>query len=202
MKFVMMILVMGIAGYFAFQQFKPKPVPVVPPPPPPAILLQPAPVISEEEQNKIIKSANDQDPLVRWESLVFLDKMKAPRTFEIMFEKLHKDLDPDLRIKLITLLSDRKSPEVTQNLIWVMKDQNPDIRIAALISLDKIGDYATASAITELIKDQDEKVKLQALKTLNSLQDKKTAEIEAERARQEELRRAAEAAAAAQKAQR
>lgn len=194
MKYLMMLVVMGVAGYFAFQQFKPKPPPP-PPPPPPAILLEPAPVISQEEQAKIIKAANDPDPLVRWESLLFLEKMKAPRALEIMFEKLHKDFDVELRVKLLNLLSEKRQPEVTQNIVWVLRDPNPEIRMAALQALEKIGDYATASAITELLKDHEESVKLQAIRTLNSLQDKKTAEIEAERRRQEELRRQAEAAA-------
>lgn len=191
MRFVMMAVVMAVAGFFAFRRMKPTPAP----PPPPAILLEPTPVISPEEQNKIIRSADDNDPQVRWEAIVFLDKMKAPRASHIMLQKLHKDLDPELRIKIINLLSDRRNPEITQNLVWVMTDQNPDIRIAALLALEKIGDYATASPITELLKDMDERVKLQALKTLNSLQDKKTAEIAAERTRQEELRRQAESAA-------
>lgn len=194
MKYVMMLVVMGVAGYFAFQQFKPKPAPP-PPPPPPPILLEPTPVISEEEQLKIIKATNDPDPLVRWESLLFLEKMRAPRALETMFEKLHKDLDTELRVKILGLLSKKSQPEVTQNIVWVLKDPNSEVRLAALQALEKIGDYATASAITELLKDHDEQVKLQAIRTLNVLQDKKTAEIENERRRQEELRRQQEAAA-------
>ncbi|MEK7858074.1 MAG: HEAT repeat domain-containing protein [Elusimicrobiota bacterium] len=194
MKHVMMFLVMVVAGYFAFQQFKPKPLPP-PPPPPPAILLEPAPVISEEEQSKIIKSANDQDPLVRWESILFLDKMKAPAAYQVMFEKLHKDMDQDLRLKICNLLADRKGPEISQNLVWVTKDNDPDLRVAALKALEKIGDYATASAITDNLRDPDERVRLQALKTLNTLQDKKAAEILMEQKRQEDLRRQAEEAA-------
>jgi HEAT repeat protein len=158
--------------------------------------MEPAPVISEEEQAKIIKSTNDPDPLVRWEALLLLDKMKAPRAQEIMFQKLHKDLDVELRTKILVNLSGKRSPEITQNVVWVLKDNNPEIRLAALQALDKIGDYATASAITELLRDIDEGVKLQAIRTLNTLQDKKTAEIERERQRQDELRRQAEAEAA------
>lgn len=192
MKFVMMTVVLIVAGYFALRKMKPAPLP---PPPPPPIQLEPAPVISAEEQSKVVLSANDIDPLVRWEALVFLDKMKAPQASKIMFQKLHKDIDPELRVKIINLLGERRNPEVTQNLVWVLTDQNPDIRIAALLALEKIGDYATASPITELLKDRDERVKLQALKTLNSLQDKKTSEVAAEQARQDQLRQQAEAAA-------
>lgn len=231
MKFVLMALVMGVAGYFAWQQMRPAnktgaatatPVPTAPPP---AIYMEPAPLISPEEQAKIAKSANDQDPAVRWEAILFLDKMKSPAVYDIMFEKLQGDPDTDLRLKIITLLSqrgaaktvvqasstdplnpttapeaaarDKRNAAITQNLVWATKDQVPEVRLAALSGLDAMGDYSVASAITDCLKDQDERVRLLALKTLNNLQDKKAVLIEAERKRQEELRRQAEAAKAA-----
>ena len=79
----------------------------------------------------------------------------------------------------------------------MVRDFLPEIRIAALQSLDTLGDYAVAPSIMDALRDPDERVRLQALKTLNSLQEKKAAAIEAERKRQEELRRQA----AAQKGQ-
>lgn len=192
MRFVMMAVVMAVAGFFALRQMRSASKPAAPQASP--ILLEPLPLISEAEQNKIIRSTNDNDPLVRWEALVLLDKMKAPKANQLLFQKLHKDIDPELRIKVINLLGQRRTPEITQNLVWVLTDQNPEIRVAALAALEKIGDYATASPITELLNDVDERVRLQALKTLNILQDKKTAEIAAEQARQNELRRQSEAA--------
>src|SRR4051812_14650257 len=109
MKFAAGLLVLMIAGYFALEQFKPKPPPA-PPPPPPAITLDPSPIISEAEQAKIVRSANDQDPAVRWEAMVLLDKMKSPKAMPVLFEKLLKDPEGTLRIKIIELLTDRHSP--------------------------------------------------------------------------------------------
>jgi len=221
MKYLMMAVLLGIAGYLSWQQFKPKP-PLPPPPPPPAIMSVAAPVISAAEQSKIIKSSNDQDPTVRWEAIVFLDKMKIPAFFDVVFEKLHKDPDQELRIKIIALLGKRGSPRttlvelaadspetpasktqdtindlITRNLIWATQDSTPEIRIAALEALIEVGDYAVASSLTDCLKDPDERVRLQALKTLNSLQDRKNALIEAEKQRQEALRKQAEEAARA-----
>ncbi|MFA6004353.1 MAG: HEAT repeat domain-containing protein [Elusimicrobiota bacterium] len=222
MKYLLMVLILVVAGYLAWQQFKPVPPPP-PPPPPPPVTAPPAPVISAEELAKITKSTNDLDPMVRWEAITFLDKMKVPDTFPIMFDKLHKDPDLDLRLKVITLLGQRGGPktitvpnqndplnptavlaassadnlssQIAQHLIWATNDPEPDVRIAAIKALDEIGDYSAASALTESLKDSDERVRLQALRTLNSLQDKKVAILEAERRRQEEARRqAAEAA--------
>jgi len=221
MRYLLMIVVLCVAGYFAWQQFKPRTPP--PPPPPPPILTEPSPLISTEEQAKVVKSASDQDSDVRWQAIVFLDKMKVPAAFDVMFEKTRKDPDIDLRVKVIGLLGQRgaqkialqASPndpltpvlsadpiprekriaEISQHLLASTKDPVPEIRIAALQALDGLGDYSVGSAVTDSLKDPDERVRLQALKTLNGLQDKKTALIEAERKRQEELRRKAEEAA-------
>ena len=92
---------------------------------------------------------------------------------------------------------DRREADITKNLVGMVRDFLPEIRIAALQSLDTLGDYAVAPSIMDALRDPDERVRLQALKTLNSLQEKKAAAIEAERKRQEELRRQA----AAQKGQ-
>lgn len=202
MKFIAFVLIMGIAGYFAFQQFKPKPPPPPPPPPPPAILLEPAPVISPEEQAKVIRSANDQDPNVRWEALIFLQKMGSPEALPLMIEKLHKDPEPDIRKRAIRTVAERKGPEkaeIAKHLVQALRDPEADVRVEVLAALDRLGDYSVASAITDCLKDQEDAVRVQALRTLNSLQDKKAAEIAAEMRRQEELRRQAEEAARQQK---
>lgn len=196
MKALMVFVLAAALGGILWQKFKPVPPPP-PPPPPPAILSEPAPVIDAAEQAKVLKSAEDPDPDVRWEAVVLLDKMKSPEAYPLMFYMLQKDLDPQLRVKIIDLLSGRRQQDVTQALVRSMKDMEPDVRLAALRALDKIGDYSVASAIMAgPVKDQDEQVRLQALKVLNSLQDKKQAEIEAARQayEQEKQRAAAEAA--------
>lgn len=196
MKALMVFVLAAALGGILWQKFKPVPPPP-PPPPPPAILSEPMPVIDPAEQAKVLKSAEDPDPNVRWEAVVLLDKMKSPEAYPLMFFMLQKDLDPQLRVKIIDLLSSRKTPEVTQAIVRSMKDMEPEVRLAALRALDKIGDYSVASAIMSgPVKDQDETVRLQALKVLNSLQDKKQAEIEAARLayEQEKARAAAEAA--------
>ncbi|MCX5794147.1 MAG: HEAT repeat domain-containing protein [Elusimicrobia bacterium] len=198
MKFLLMTVVLCVAGYFAWQQFKPKPLPP-PPPPPPAILTEPAPLITPEEQTKIIKSANDTNPEVRWQAILFLDKMRVPAFFDVVFERMQKDQDLEVRLKIITLLgqrgSDKRIAEISQHLVAATKDSVPEVRMAALQALDALGDYSVGSVVTDSLKDGDERVRLQALKTLNNLQEKKAAMIEAERKRQEELRLKAEEAA-------
>ncbi|MBI3551413.1 MAG: HEAT repeat domain-containing protein [Elusimicrobia bacterium] len=196
MKFALAGIIFVIAGYFAFQQFKPKPPPP-PPPPPPPILQEPAPLIDEAEAAKIVKSTTDQDPGVRWEAVVLLDKMKSPKAYPIMFEMLHKDSETSIRLRVIELLQTRHTPEVTQNVVGALKDMEPDVRVSALRALDNIGDYSTAPAIMETLKDQEETVRVQALRTLNDLQDRRAAEIRA--AQQRAAEEAAAAAAAAKK---
>lgn len=185
MKNVFIAIVLAAAGYLAWQQYKPVPPPP-PPPPPPAILMEPAPVINEAEVAKIMRSAQDPDPGVRWETILFLEKMKAPQAQPLMFQMLEKDIDAEVRIKIAQLLIKRKSPETVAALVNAMKDQEAGVRVEVLKSLDAIGDYGVASAIANgPIRDQDENVRLQALKTLNSLQDRKQAEIDEARKRHE-----------------
>lgn len=195
MKYIVLVVLIAAAGFMAYQEFKPVPPPP-PPPPPPAILIEPAPVISEAEQAKILKSAEDQDPAVRWEAVLLLDKMKSPHAMPIMFHMLQKDLDPSIRIKVADVLSGRRGPEVLEALCAATKDQEPDVRMAALKAIEKIGDYSIAGFLTTgPIKDQEESVRLQALKTLNTLQDKKQAEIVAAQQRYEQEKAAAAEAA-------
>jgi HEAT repeat protein len=198
-----MALVLCGTGFLAWRQFKPTPPP--PPPPPPAVVIEATPVISEAEQAKVIRLSRDPDAKVRWEALVLLDKLKV--TDDIVFERLHKDSDPELRIKLIELLGHRavnnpprtppctpkKAQEIIDNIISVSRDPIPEIRLAALQSLQSIGDYTIAPRLMESLKDVDERVRTQALQTLSSLQDKKAAVIEAERRRQAEAAAAANA---------
>ena len=191
MKYIMLVCAIAAAGYMAYEEFKPVPPPP-PPPPPPAILSEPAPVISEAEQAKIIKSAEDQDPLVRWEAAILLDKMKSQQAMPILFHMLQKDTDAPLRIKVSELLGNRRGPDVLNALVGALKDQEADVRLASLRALEKIGDYSVAGIIaTGPIRDQEESVRLQALKTLNTLQDKRAAEIEAARVRYEAEKAAA-----------
>jgi HEAT repeat protein len=156
-------------------------------------------VLSEVELQKVLKSAQDSEPKVRWEAVVFLDKVKAPQAMPLMFEMLQHDQEPDVRTKIINLLGTRSGPDVLKALLGATKDQEPEVRVAALRSLDKIGDDSVAPAIADgPLRDQDEKVREQAMKTLNSLQDKRLKRI-ADEQKAYELEKQKAAAAAAGK---
>lgn len=198
MKFFAVLLLAGAVGVVLWQRglFSPAPPPPPPPPPPPAILNEPAPVINEAELAKVLRSAQDPDASVRWEAVVFLDKVKAPQAMSIMKDMLEKDMEPSLRIKIIDLLSNRKGQDVMQALIDSLKDQEADVRLAALKALEKIGDFSVAGAIAEgPLRDQEESVRLQAMKTLNILQDKKQKDIDEARTKYEADKAAAASAA-------
>lgn len=197
MKALGVVVLVAVLGFIMWQQYlKPVPPPPPPPPPPPAILNDAAPVVNEAELQKVLKATQDGEPAVRWEAVVFLDKIKSPEAMPIMREMLRRDTEPTVRIKIIELLSNRRTPEVLEALVAAMKDQEPDVRVASLRALDKIGDASVAGAIASgPVRDQDEKVRLQAMKTINSLQDKKQKEVEEARRRYERERAAAAAAA-------
>jgi HEAT repeat protein len=205
MKHVLMGLILVVAGYFMFLKFKPKSASpasqaaqeaALPPPP---IVVEPVPIISPEEQAKIIRAANDQDPNVRWESMLLLDKMKSPEAMPLFIEKVEKDPEAGVRIKILNMLGTRRGPDVVAACVNALKDMEPEVRIAALDALEQIGDYSTSSAISDMLKDGENTVRARALKALNTLQDRKAAEIAAEQKRQEEIRRRAMEEAAAKK---
>lgn len=188
MKALGVLALSVVFGFLMWQRFlKPAPPPPPPPPPPPAILMEPAPVISEAELQKVLKSAEDPEPNVRWEAVVFLDKVKSPHAMVLMREMLRKDQDIQLRVRIIDLLSKRPGAETLRALVGSLKDPEAEVRLAALRALEHVGDFQAASAIAEgSLRDMDEQVRLQAMRTLNSLQDKKQREIEAARARYEQ----------------
>lgn len=193
MKAIGVVILAATLGFLVWQRFlQPAPPPPPPPPPPPAILNEPAPVINEAELQKVLRSTQDPEATVRWEAVLFLDKVKSPQAMPIMRQMLQRDMDASVRIKVIELLSKRHTPDVLEALIAAMKDQEPEVRMAALRALDTIGDYSVAGAIASgPIRDQDEQVRLQAMKTLNSLQDRKQKEIEEARLRYEQEKEAA-----------
>ncbi len=194
-KVIAIAIAFIVAAFFAYKKLLYKP-----PPAPPVVIEappEPPPLISPQEEARVAKSAEDMDPLVRMEAIILLDKLKARSAYPIMFERLHKDDDTALRIKIITLLETRKTPEIAPNLVAVTRDlgSDPSVRVAALTALAKVGDLTTASAVADALKDHDESVRKQALKTLNALQDLREAQAQAARQMAEELRRQAEEAA-------
>lgn len=180
MKYFFMFVIFIVAGYFAYQEIKPKPAP--PPPPPPAILSRPSivrPLLSPEDENKIARSAKDTNKTVRWQALKLLANSGSALALPLLFDHLSHDPSLELRIKILNLLS--KYPhnkDVLTNVIAVLQDYEPQIRLAALKSLDNMKAYSSAPAITVLLKDPDESVRQEALLTLNDLQKKRQQEID------------------------
>lgn len=194
MKQIMLAGLFVAASYLVWEQFKPAPPPA-PPPEIPAILSEPAPVIGEAEQAKILKSAEDPDPAVRWEAAMLLDKLGSPQAMPLLVLMLQKDLDPQLRAKIADLLGGRRSPESVKALVGALRDPDPHVRLAALRAIEKTGDYSVAGALAVgPVRDPEETVRLQALKTLNALQDRKQADIDAARRSYEQAKQAAESA--------
>lgn len=200
MKYAILFIAFAVSGYFVFIRAKSaekKTAAAIQEetlPPAPIMEVKPIeikPVISAEEQNKIVHTTNDTDPNVRWEAMVLLDKLKAPAAYPVLFDKLRRDTELDVRLKIIKLLSQRPDPEVIRQLTLATKDMAPEVRLEALRALEAIGDGSAAAAVMECLKDTEDSVRLQALKTLNTLQDKRQKDAADEQKRQEEARRKA-----------
>lgn len=194
MKALAFVVLLAAVGALLWQKgvIGPKPEP---PPPPPAILSEPAPIISGEELQKVLRSTQDPEADVRWEAVVFLDKVRAPQALPLMKEMLQRDAEPSVRSRIVGLLGSRGGPDALPPLVGALRDPEADVRLAALRALEQIGDFSVAGIIAGgPTRDQDERVRLQAMRTLNALQDARQKQIEEARQRYE-----AEKAAAAAK---
>ena len=194
------LIVLGIAmAVYAYKSFmKPPPVPQAPPPPPPIAIPmpEPAPILNPAQLRKVSDATRDPDQNVRWEAARFLVKLNHPEADEVLFRMLAQDQSPDIRMRVIELLQDRKEPKVVQAMSRALGDTEGPVRSAALRALAKIGDVSAAGAVTDLLKDMDDSVRLEAVKTLRLLQDasdeqvhRKQAEIQEQMRRQQEEER-------------
>jgi len=191
MKQIILVIAILAVGYYAYIRFsESQKTAVEAPPPPPPVIEMPAPhVLSEAELERVQSATKDSDSRVRWEALQLLVTSQDPRAEEIMFHMLHNDSEVDIRKNIIGILGSRKGPQVTENLIEMLKDMDPEVRLAALDSLGKIGDPAIAPDISESLRDSDERVRLATLSILKNMQDQRNQEIENKRRQQEELLR-------------
>ncbi|MHB2025865.1 MAG: HEAT repeat domain-containing protein [Elusimicrobiota bacterium] len=187
MKYIFLVVLLGVASYFAYLEMKPPP----PPPPAPPIPAVPPCIVDNNDLTKVIRSASDDNADVRWQALKFLDKNWCDMTAQqVIFQKLRADENASIREKIAEkILARRTGRDVSQNLIWALKDPDPRVRVSILKALSQVGDYSAAPNVTTALKDPDENVRVQALKTLNDLQEK---EIAAIKAAQEEARRKAQ----------
>ncbi len=180
MKYFFLFILFIVAGYFAFQELKPKPLP--PPLPPPPILSKIStmrPLLSPDDEQKIAKSTDDTNKKVRWQALKLLANEKSYLALPLLFEHLEHDPSISLRIRIFGLLSQYKGNDaVLAHVVAALTDYNPDIRLAALKALDEMRAYSAATAITALAKDPEGPVRQQALNVLNDLRKKRQKEID------------------------
>ncbi len=181
MKYLFLFVLFIIAGYFAFQELKPKPLP--PPPPPPPILSKLntiKPLLTPEDEQKIARTVNDTNEKVRWQALKLLVNGKSSLALPLLFKHLKNDPSVSLRVKILGLLSQYKSnSDVLTHVLAALNDYNTDIRLAALQTLDDMSAYSAAPNITALLKDGEGPVRQKALNVLNDLQKKRQKEIDA-----------------------
>ncbi len=181
MKYLFLFVLFIIAGYFALQELKPKPLP--PPPPPPPILSKLntiKPLLSPQDEQRIAQSVNDTNEKVRWQALKLLVNGKSSLALPLLFKHLEHDPSISLRVKILGLLSQYKSNnDVLTHVLAALKDYNPDIRLAALQTLDDMSAYSAAPNITALLSDGSGPVRQKALDVLNDLQKKRQKEIDA-----------------------
>jgi len=183
MRYLGIVVGIGMLGFVAFKQFgggklpdsmaqAAAPEPELPPEPP-VIEQEPPPVLSPAAIAKIRNATRDTDPSVRWEALQLLINARDPQADAILFDKLHRDTEKDIRLKVVGILGERSGPQVIGHLIRSLRDTEPEVRLAVLEALGRVGDPSVAPHVSQLMQDVDERVRLRALNTLNALQSRR-----------------------------
>lgn len=175
------ILGFGVNKYYLEPQAATKRLaespPPPPPPPPPEEEMAPPPVLDPTALEKIRLSTRDSNPSVRWEAVQFLINAGVSEADDFLYEMLQRDTEPDLRLRSVSALRERKGPKVSKALVRALKDSEPEVRLAALEALSQRAETDTAQSVSALVGDSDERVRLAAIRTLNTLNEKRQQKI-------------------------
>jgi HEAT repeat protein len=190
------IVFLAAAGYLGYEYLR-KPPPALPPPPPVLEQPDPGPVFAESDIEKIRLSLKDGDPGVRLSAAQLLYNIHDPQLGPLLDKMIAEDPDPEVRMKVISLVQGRADLVRLGGLVRGLSDTDKDVRIKALSALGDIGDPSVATWVTSLLKDPEPDVRIAALVTLGRFQDKRKKEFhelaeKLKRDYEESLRRAAE----------
>ena len=195
MRYIAILVGVGLLGYLGLQHYKDATKPeaqqqaVAALPPPPQMTAPPPPVLDKESMERVRTATKDSDPLVRWEAVQFLVQANDTQAEELLYSMLHRDSDATIRKNIVNIISDRKGPTVTKNLVESIQDMDVEVRLAALMALGKVGDASVSSKVSEAIRDTDERVRLEALRTLKVLEGMRTQQIQEQQRQHEDKMR-------------
>lgn len=195
MRYIAILVGVGLLGYLGLQHYKDATKPeaqqqaVAALPPPPQMTAPPPPVLDKESMERVRTATKDSDPLVRWEAVQFLVQANDTQAEELLYSMLHRDSDATIRKNIVNIISDRKGPTVTKNLVESLQDMDVEVRLAALMALGNVGDAIVSSKVSEAIRDTDERVRLEALRTLKVLEGMRTQQIQEQQRQHEDKMR-------------
>ena len=160
------------SGFLAYQ-YRPVRRRSAPTPPRSAAMIEPAPLFTGNEIERMRASLQDPSPDVRWAAAQLLFNIRDPRLGEILDKMVSDDPDAGVRIKIVGLMKGREDWVRLGGLVKGLSDVEKSVRIASLSAIGDIGDPSVSTWVTALLKDPEPDVRIAALRTLGRFQDKR-----------------------------
>jgi HEAT repeat protein len=180
-KLISLIIALAAAGYLLSQYRRPPAPPPLPAEPPAASPTRDmGPAFSEAELEKVRRSLKDGDSTVRWTAAQLLFSIHDPKLGGLLEKMIAEDPDPELRLKIVTLLKGREGASARMGgLVRGLSDVDKSVRIASLNALGDIGDPSVVTWVTALLKDPEPEVRIAVLQTLGRFDEKRRADFAA-----------------------
>jgi HEAT repeat protein len=123
----------------------------------------------EEELALAVEALRDPDPAERSDAVLDIDP--AGRGLPYLLEVLSDDLDPEVRIAVVSQLANAESPEVIAGLVSALNDRDPEVVLEAIDALEFSADHAVIGSLEKLLQHRDPDVREAAEDAIERLEE-------------------------------
>lgn len=173
MRWATAMALLAASSFFLYVQYGKVAAP--PPAPPPEVVAPPAkaaPFMSEDELQKVRRSARDPEPGVRWAALELLYTLGDAASVAAVEKAAVDDIDPEIRLKAVKLLSAKPGMASLQSLRRGVADPDKGVRLASIKAMGDLAEPAAIPALTEAAaNDYEPEVRVEAMRVLGKFAD-------------------------------
>lgn len=139
-------------------------------------IIGPKQLASEEQKEAILvslfKALEDNDPVVREETVYLLSEFKDESVIKHLAQVLVNDEDQAVRASAAEELGDFGDQSAIGPLIKALEDSDPRVRESVVEALGAIGGKRVISKLTEALEDEDEDVRYAAAEALGEIKER------------------------------
>ena len=170
-RFILPLLILGCAAFFAVRFFERRKEAPVPPPP---VVEIPEPLtLSGADMDKIFDATKDPSPQVRWAAIELLYRRADPKADKLIQEAVALETDPQVKWGTIELLYRIRHPDAKKMIKEALAaETDPELRRRALELLKTDTNKETARQLLPALRDPDKQMRSAALSALGARGDK------------------------------